>query len=41
MVSPYAPKVALLDKDTLLPILKDDGEWLVVSLRGATGWIHK
>lgn len=36
-----APKVALLDKDTLLPILKDDGEWLVVSLRGATGWIHK
>ena len=26
-----APKVALLDKDTLLPILKD----------GATGWIHK
>ena len=36
-----APKVALLDKDTTLPILKDDGEWLVVSLRGATGWIRK
>ena len=36
-----APKVALLDKDTRLPILKDDGDWLVVSLRGASGWIHK
>ena len=36
-----APKVALLDKDTVLPILKDDGDWLVVSLRGASGWIRK
>ena len=36
-----APKVALLDKDTVLPILKEDGEWLVVSLRGAAGWIRK
>ena len=36
-----APKVALLDKDTTLPILKDDGVWLVVGLRGATGWIRK
>jgi len=36
-----APKVALLDAGTTLPILKDDGEWLVVSLRGATGWIRK
>lgn len=36
-----APKVALLDKDTRLPILKDDGDWLVVSLRGASGWILK
>ena len=36
-----APKVAHLSKDTTLPILKDDGEWLVVSLRGAAGWIHK
>lgn len=35
-----APKVALLDKDTLLPVLKAEGDWLVVSLRGATGWIH-
>ena len=42
-----APKVAmleantvLLDKDTYLPILKDEGDWLIVSLRGATGWIH-
>ena len=43
-----APKVALLDKNTefldpktFLPILKDEGEWLIVSLRGATGWIRK
>ena len=36
-----APKVALLSKDTTLPILKDEGEWLIVSLRGATGWIYK
>ncbi|MBR4710919.1 MAG: hypothetical protein IKP10_02730 [Clostridia bacterium] len=36
-----APKVALLDKGTVLPILKDEGEWLIVSLRGATGWIRK
>ena len=36
-----APKVALLDANTTLPILKDDGEWLVVSLRGAAGWIHQ
>ena len=36
-----APKVALLSKGTVLPILKDEGEWLIVSLRGATGWIYK
>ena len=36
-----APKVALLSKGTVLPILKDEGEWLIVSLRGATGWICK
>ncbi len=36
-----APKVALLDEGTVLPILKDEGEWLVVSLRGAAGWIRK
>ncbi len=36
-----APKVALLDKDTTLPILKEDGDWLIVSLRGAVGWIQK
>ena len=42
-----APKVALLDAntefldpDTFLPILKDEGEWILVSLRGAAGWIH-
>ena len=36
-----ALRVALLDKDVTLPILKDEGDWLIVSLRGATGWIHK
>ena len=36
-----APKVALLDKGTRLPILKEESDWFVVSLRGATGWIHK
>ena len=36
-----APKVALLDKGVTLPILKDEGYWLVVSLRGASGWICK
>ena len=42
-----APKVALLDAntaildpDTYLPILKDEGEWILVSLRGAAGWIY-
>ena len=36
-----APRVGLLEADTTLPILKDEGEWLIVSLRGATGWIRK
>lgn len=35
-----APKVALLDANTTLPILKNEGEWILVSLRGAAGWIH-
>ena len=36
-----APKVALLDKGTRLPVLKEEGGWYIVSLRGAVGWIHK
>lgn len=36
-----APKIALLTKDTRLPILKEDGDWYLVSLRGAVGSIHK
>ena len=36
-----APKVALLDKGTRLPILREEGDWYIVSLRGAVGWIHK
>jgi uncharacterized protein YgiM (DUF1202 family) len=35
-----AQKVALLDAGTSLPILRDDGDWIIVSLRGATGWIN-
>ncbi len=36
-----APRVALLDKGVRLPILKEEGSWYLVSLRGAAGWIHK
>ena len=36
-----ALKVGLLDSGTILPVLKEDGEWIVVGLRGASGWIHK
>ena len=36
-----APKVALLDKGTRLPVLKEEGDWYVISLRGAVGWIRK
>ena len=36
-----ALKVGQVSKDTTMPILKDDGKWLVVSLRGASGWIQK
>ena len=36
-----APKVALLDRGTKLPLLKDMGDWLVIGLRGASGWVKK
>ena len=39
--STAAPKVALLSKGTVLPVLRDAGDWVVVSLRGASGWIRK
>ncbi|MCR4621156.1 MAG: SH3 domain-containing protein [Clostridiales bacterium] len=39
--STSAPKVALLDKNTTLPILKVDKDWIVVSLRGAAGFIRR
>jgi len=35
-----APKVGLLDANTTLPILAQKGNWLIVSLRGAVGWIR-
>lgn len=34
-------RVALLDPGLNLPIIHDSGEWYVVSLRGASGWIRK
>ena len=36
-----APRVALLGEGTRLPILKENGGWYLVSLRGAVGWIQK
>ena len=36
-----APRVALLDSGTKLPIIAEMGDWYVVSLRGASGWIRK
>ena len=36
-----APKIALLDENITLPILKEEGDWLIVSLRGAVGWVQK
>lgn len=36
-----ANKVAQLGGGTTLPILKNDGSWVVVGLRGASGWIRK
>ena len=36
-----APVFEIFEEGTLLPILKDDGEWLVVSLNGASAWILK
>ena len=36
-----SPRVALLDRDSRLPILKEEEDWYLVSLRGAAGWIHK
>ena len=38
--STSAPKVALLNKGEMLPILKQETGWVVVSLRGAAGWIR-
>ena len=39
--STSAPKVTLLDKGETLPILKESGDWLIVSLRGAVGCVRK
>ncbi|MBQ7887458.1 MAG: hypothetical protein IJ313_11280 [Clostridia bacterium] len=36
-----APRVALLSAGTRLPIVRVDGDWLIVSLRGAAGCVRK
>ena len=36
-----APKVALLDGGEILPIVANEGDWLIVSLRGAVGFIQR
>ena len=36
-----AKKVALLGAGEKLPILREDGDWLLVSLRGAVGWVRR
>lgn len=36
-----APKVALLNSNTTLPIVANEGDWLIVSLRGAVGFVQK
>jgi len=35
-----AYQVALLDRGETFPILKTEGEWILIGLRGAAGWIH-
>ena len=35
-----AYQVALLDRGERYPVLKTEGEWLCIALRGAAGWIH-
>ena len=35
-----AKKIGLLVAGTRLPIIRQMGKWLLVSLRGATGWIY-
>ena len=35
-----AYQIALLDRGERYPILKTEGEWLCIGLRGAAGWIH-
>jgi SH3-like domain-containing protein len=36
-----APKLALLNKGVSQPILKEEGDWLLISLRGAVGWVQR
>ncbi|MGN0992281.1 MAG: SH3 domain-containing protein [Candidatus Ventricola sp.] len=36
-----AKKVALLGAGEKLPILREEGDWLLVSLRGAVGWVRR
>lgn len=35
-----ASEIALLDENTIMPIIEDEGDWLLVSLEGTNGWIY-
>ena len=35
-----APRLALLEPNTLVPVLKTEGSWAVISLPGAAGWVY-
>ena len=37
---PSAKKVALLSKGEACPILREEDGWLLISLRGAVGWVR-
>ena len=35
-----ASEIVILDENTIMPIIEDEGDWLMVSLEGVTGWIY-
>jgi len=38
---PLAPRVALLNAGSSLAIIREDAEWVLVSMEGGAGWIRK
>ncbi len=39
--STNAPRVGLTDTGDVYPIIMENGDWVVISIRGASGWIRK